>query len=85
LQEHPNEQRLTLIIVDKEIAVVGRFFKTPRLRHEWCDFLDDVPASIQRIQGSPKIADLFTFAQDICDEPVTYPSYKVTEWFKAAA
>ena len=69
-------KRLTVIIADKEIAVVGRFFKTARLRHEWCDFLDDVPASIQQMQGSPKIADLFTFAQDICDEPVTYPFYK---------
>ena len=69
-------KRKTVIIADKEIAVTGKFFRTARLRHEWCDFLDDVPASIQQMQRSPQIADLFTFAQDICDEPVTYPFYK---------
>src|SRR5262249_19757446 len=69
-------KKMTVIIADKEITVVGKFFRTARLRHEWCDFLDDVAASIQQMQGSPQIADLFTFAQDICESPARYPFYK---------
>jgi len=67
---------MPLIIADKEIAVAGKFFRTAKLRHEWCDFLDDAPGTVEQMQRGRHIADLFTFVHDICDDPVTYGFYK---------
>src|ERR1700677_2096983 len=55
------ERTMSLIINNKEISIAGRFFRVARLRHEWCDFLDDPPAAIQQMQNGRPIADLFTF------------------------
>jgi hypothetical protein len=70
------KQMMSAVIAEKEISVSGNLFKIARLRHEWCDFLEDPPAAIQRMQCSPRLADLFTFVQDICDDPRLLPFYK---------
>jgi hypothetical protein len=59
---------MSIIIVGKEISVSGKLFRTARLRHEWCDFLDEVPDALQQIKHSRVAADLFTFVEDIGEE-----------------
>lgn len=56
--------------------MAGRFFRLAKLRHEWCDFLDDPPAAIEQMQRTPHVADLFTFVQEICDDPLTLSFHK---------
>jgi len=60
---------MSIIIANKEMSVAGRVFRTARLRHEWCDFLEDSSGAIQQLQRGRAVADLFTFVQDIGDEP----------------
>jgi len=64
---------MSIIIANKEMSVVGKVFRTARLRHEMCDFLENPPTAIQLMQRGRAIADLFTFVQDICDERRDYP------------
>ena len=67
-----------MTIADKEISVAGNFFRTARLRHEWCDFLENPPAALQQLQNGHSFADLFTFVQDICDNCGNYPFHMET-------
>ena len=62
-------------IGNKQVAVSGKIFRTARLRHEWCDFLDDPHAAIQEVQHTPCFADVFTFVQEIGDEQRSYSFY----------
>ena len=59
---------MSVIIANKELSIAGRFLRTARLRHEWCDFLDDPRAAIETMRHGRPIADLFTFVLDIGDE-----------------
>ncbi|MES2467153.1 MAG: hypothetical protein V4675_07625 [Verrucomicrobiota bacterium] len=53
------------VILRKELLVSGSFFRTARLRHEWCDFLENVPEFIQALAQRPLHADLFTFVDEL--------------------
>lgn len=46
-----------------------------KLRHEWCDFFEDPPASIQKLRQSATI-DVFTFISEIGTESAAYPYQK---------
>lgn len=58
--------RINPLIQGKEVAVKGRLVRTARLRHEWCDFLDDPCAAAAELKAK-RHADLFTFVTDIGD------------------
>jgi hypothetical protein len=66
---------MRIIFANKEMSISGKFFRTAKLRHEWCDFLDDPLGAIEQMQSDSAFTDLFTFVRDISDESVTYPFY----------
>ena len=79
------------VIEGKELSISGRFLKTARLRHEWCDFLQDAPSALQAMRTQKPVADLFTFVNDIGDtrqdcsyhnEPVANAVLPVTTFAK---
>lgn len=49
----------------KEVVTKGTLFRTARLRHEWCDFLADVPTAVEELRGQKQLADVFTFVEEI--------------------
>jgi len=53
------------VINNKEISVSGRLFRIAKLRHEWCDFLDEPTDAISEMRRGRPIADVFTFVRDI--------------------
>jgi hypothetical protein len=59
-------------ILSKEISVAGRLFRTAKLRHEWCEFLQDAPRAIIEMRKARLNADLFAFVHDLCDQPREY-------------
>lgn len=65
-------------IAGKEISVSGRFIKTARLRHEWCDFLDSPLDWIDALRHGPKVASLFTFVTEIEDRHALHPFHNET-------
>jgi hypothetical protein len=60
-------------IGQKESAVSGAWIKTARLRHEWCDFLEDPAAAVAELRTTKYPADILTFVRDFCDGPVDLP------------
>jgi hypothetical protein len=64
---------VTTFIENKEVSVHGRFFRTAKLRHEWCDFLQDIPAALPQLRTGRRVADVFTFVRDIGDETDALP------------
>jgi hypothetical protein len=49
----------------KLLSVSGRWLRTARLRHEWCDFLDDPAAALTALRAGRPVADVFTFVCDL--------------------
>lgn len=64
-------------IEGKVISVTGKFFRMARLRHEWCDFLENPAEAIREIRAHPP-ADVFTFVRDVCDAPMDFPFHQET-------
>ena len=60
----------------KEISVSGRFLKIARLRHEWCDFVDDPETFIRQLRGGSTKASVFTFVSEIDDRHLALPYQK---------
>ena len=60
------------VINNKEISVSGRLFRIAKLRHEWCDFLDEPTDAISEMRRGRPIADVFTFVRDIGDKRPDY-------------
>lgn len=67
---------MNLMVKDKEILVSGKVFRIARLRHEWCDFLDEPSDAIREMRRGRPIADVFTFVRDICDKGPDFPFRK---------
>ena len=65
-----------MFIGNKEITVKGRFFRVAKLRHEWCDFLENPLRAVEQIREAPKFADLFTFVEDVYDKKPCYSFHK---------
>jgi hypothetical protein len=61
-----------LSIDNVEMSVIGRFLRTAKLRHEWCDFLDDPMATVKKLRDLP-MADLLTFVPELFEEKHDYP------------
>lgn len=84
-----------MLIDHIEIATSGRLCRIARLRHEWCEFVDDPRAMVRKLQAQKIPADIFTFVNDVYDPPgpaeyyreisgasvLTISSYK--EWWEA--
>jgi hypothetical protein len=51
----------------KDISVSGRYFRVARLRHEWCEFLDNPDTFIAELRQRPTHASVFTFVPEITD------------------
>src|SRR5262245_40780566 len=68
-----------MMIGNKDIAVSGRIWRMARLRHEWCDFLDDAPGFIGELQRRTIGVDVFTFIYDICDQRPDHSYYSEAE------
>jgi hypothetical protein len=62
-------------ILGKEISVAGVICRIAKLRHEWCDFLNDPPKAIDEMRKTGLKADLFTFVHDMGDKPLFDYSY----------
>jgi hypothetical protein len=53
------------MFIDKsEISISGKVFRVARLRHEWCEFLDEPVEWIEKMKRQKPGADLFTFLQE---------------------
>lgn len=63
-------------IADKEISVSGKCIRIAKLRHEWCDFLDDPEAFIHALRSGSRTAALFTFVPEIEDRNDALPFHK---------
>lgn len=57
-----------MFINNTELTVVGKFLKTARLRHEWCEYLTDPLSMIASLRQGPRVADVFTFIHEVCDK-----------------
>ena len=64
------------IIDNKEISISGRIFRTAKLRHEWCDFLEDPKASVQKLKQATRKADVFTFVPEVYGAQMAFPYHK---------
>ena len=69
---------MTYSIEGKKISVSGKVFRSGRLRHEWCDFLEDGPAAIRTMQQGRSSCDLFTFVYELSDSDRECPYHKET-------
>lgn len=56
------------MIGEKEVVVSGGLFRIARLRHEWCEFLEDVPRVFTSTRDYRRVADLLTFVNEIGNE-----------------
>lgn len=54
------------VIEGKELSIKGRLVRTARLRHEWCDFLNEPAVAAAELKSNHQ-ADLFTFVTEIGD------------------
>lgn len=59
-------------IGNRQLSVAGRVFRTGKLRHEWCDFLDDPQSAVEEAKTAAA-CDLFTFVQEIGAPPLRWP------------
>ncbi len=66
---------MKLEIDNTEISVTGTLFKTARLRHEWCEFLQDPADAIHQLNDSRRRPDLFTFVRDIGETQPPLPYF----------
>jgi hypothetical protein len=67
-----------MFIDQTEVSVTGKLFRIARLRHEWCDFLDEPAAFIEKLKSGPPAADLFTFLQEAHRPRPEFPFYRET-------
>jgi hypothetical protein len=57
-----------MIVANKEVTVGGRLFRFGKLRHEWCDFIEEPVAWVEEVRKDRAFADVFTLVRDIFDE-----------------
>ena len=67
-----------MVIDDKEISINGRFFRMAKLRHEWCEFLDEPAALAEKLKQHRPAPDLFTFLQEAHVPRPAFPFYRET-------
>src|SRR4051794_22381999 len=63
------------LICGKEVTVTGKLFRTARLRHEWCDFVEDPAEAIRGLRRTRAFVDLFTFVNEVGSENARYRFY----------
>jgi hypothetical protein len=65
-----------MLIDEIEFTVTGRLFRTARLRHEWCEFLDNPSVTIETLHRKGTKVDLVTFLHEAYDKPAIYPFHQ---------
>ena len=64
-----------MVIMDKDIAVSGRFPRTARLKDEYYEWLDDPHTFVANVKAGGVGADLFTFLPRLADTDKRYDFY----------
>jgi hypothetical protein len=61
-----------MLIENTELTVTGRIFRTARLRHEGCEFLQDPVDTVEKLRRQRARADVLTFVHEVYGEPAVY-------------
>ena len=65
-----------MLVDDIELRVSGWPCRTARLRHEWCQFVDDPVPFIDELTRGPSLADIFTFVPELYADSPVYPFHR---------